>query len=114
MVAQPLSTSALLRWLGGPLVWAVHLMFVYASESLVCTRGAGAESHFLLVGVISTSAVIAVLIVTTVNLRGRASIADDGPSFMDKVAVALGGLSLVAVLWTALPASLIPACSSTV
>lgn len=106
------SLATQLRWFGGPIVWAAHFLLVYASESLICSRGGGAGGHLLVVGAASAAAV-AVLLAVIVNSDRRARAAQDRPGerFMDHVAVTLGFLGLIAVLWTALPATLVPACS---
>jgi hypothetical protein len=115
MRARAVSLAAPLRWLGGPIIWAAHFLLVYASESLVCTRGGGAHDHFLIVAAVSAGAVAALLAIIVGGLRaGRAARAEqgrDGGAFMEDATVALALLSLIAVLWAVLPATLVSACS---
>lgn len=112
MRVQAIPSGALLRWFGGPLIWAAHFLLVYASESLACTRGGGAGSHLLIVGVASVAAVVALLAVIIRGWRAaRAAPERHGAAFMDATAALLGALSLIAVLWIVVPAMLVPACS---
>lgn len=115
MRVPTISLAARLRWFGGPIIWAAHFLLVYASESLVCTRGGGADSHFLFVAAATAGAVAALLAIIVGGLRAsraaRTAQGRDGGAFMDAAAVTLGLLSLIAVLWAALPATLVSACA---
>ena len=103
-----------LRWLAGPIIWAAHLLIVYASESILCTRGGGADGHFILVLLASAAALAGLLAIVIRGWRGQPARATEnlnGSAFMDKAAIMLGMLSLIAVLWSAVPALVISACS---
>lgn len=110
MRAQRVPFGALLRWLGGPLIWAAHFLLVYASESLVCTRGGGG-SHLLIVVAASVAAVAALVAIIIRGPRAaRATPERPGAVFMDVTSAFLGVLCLIAVLWIVVPAMLVPAC----
>lgn len=103
VIARP---GLVLRWFAGPLIWAAHFLVVYGSESLACTRGG---SHALVV-IVATIAALAALAATTSLAVRRSRASGQGAAFMDTVAVALGFLSITAVLATMLPAFLLSAC----
>jgi hypothetical protein len=110
-----MSASASLRWLAGLIVWAVHFAVVYGSESLVCTRDGGAGGHALLVGAATLGALGALAAIIAWGWRRvrlvRGAEGRDGAVFMDTLTVILGIAGVGAVLVTALPAIVIPACA---
>jgi hypothetical protein len=113
MHAQPIPALTAARWLAGPIVWGAHFLIVYASESVICTRGGGASMHLMLLGAVTAAGVLVLLATTAHSWRtasAPASSAEPGSVFMEKTAVALGLLGMLALLWTALPAALVPAC----
>ncbi len=103
VIARP---GFVLRWFAGPLIWAAHFLVVYGSESLACTRGG---SHALVV-IAATIVTLGALAATTALAVRRSRASGQGTAFMDTVAVALGFLSITAVLAMVLPAFLLSAC----
>lgn len=101
-----------LRWLAGPLVWSAHFLLLYGSEWLLCTRGSGA-SHLAVIA-LATALAMAAVLATTMYSAHRASVAPSssrsGAAFMEHVAAALGLLSMLGVLWSALPAVVVGSC----
>jgi hypothetical protein len=108
---QPLTT---LRWLAGPLVWAVHFLLIYASESLFCTRGSGGVAHLAAIG-LATAVGLSVMLAATAQNWRRASTAPAsalaGATFMDSVGALLGLLSILGILWSALPSAIVASCT---
>jgi hypothetical protein len=113
MQTESLATPSWLRWLAGPLVWAAHFLVVYASESVLCTRGAGAGAHLTLIA-LATVAGLAVLFAAFVSRRRALAVSaanDPSVTFMEQVAAALSLLGGLAIIWTALPATLLSSCT---
>ncbi len=108
MPASPLAMPSLLRWLAGPLVWAAHFLVVYASESVLCSRGWGADAHLTLIA-LATVAGLALLFVS--SRRALAASGAEGSAFMQRVAAALSLLGGLAIVWTALPAVFLSSCT---
>jgi hypothetical protein len=98
------------RWFSGLIIWAAHFLIVYASESLVCTRGGGASMHAAIVVTASIVAFILLVGVTAYSWRDASTAHTPSAAFMDRLAAALGLLGMLAVLWAALPAVFISAC----
>jgi hypothetical protein len=94
-----------LRWLAGPSIWAAYFLAVYASESLICSRGAGAQVHFMFVAAATVPALGAILWMLAFGARSRRDV-----RFLDAIGAGLAGLSLIATAWTALAAIMLPAC----
>jgi hypothetical protein len=114
MRAEPVPSMTVARWLAGPLVWTAHFLIVYASESLVCSRGGGAALHLGLVAAASVAGLLVLLAVTPYSWRAGAARGlgvSPGRAFMDRAAVALGLLGMLGLIWTALPAMLLSSCS---
>jgi hypothetical protein len=111
MHAPPLPTPPCLRWLAGPLVWAAHFLVVYASESVLCTRGWGAGTHLTLIMVASVAALVLLSAAFASSRRALAASGSDGARFMEQVAAALSLLGALAITWTTLPGLLLSACT---
>lgn len=94
-----------LRWLAAPAIWAAYFLTIYASESLVCTRGGGPQAHVVLVTLTAAAAFVAILRVAAVDTGSR-----HHARFTDSVSLGLAKLSLIAIAWTALASAMLPAC----
>lgn len=102
--------AAAARWLGGPLIWALHFLLVYASESVTCSRFGGATAHAYLVAFV-TAIAVTMLIGLILPRRATARPTDAAAvDFMQTLQLGLGLLSLLAILWAALAAVIIPSC----
>jgi hypothetical protein len=111
MQSSPLPVLTVTRWLAGPLIWTAHFLIVYASESLVCTRGGGAATHLVLVAAATLAGLIVLLAVISQSRRAASDHNAPGQAYMDKVATGLSLLGMLGLIWTALPATLLSACS---
>lgn len=102
-------TRAFLLMFSGPLIWAVHFLAVYVLAALACARGfadlawLGASVAQWGIGVMTLGAVAAVIVV---QRRGS-----QATPFLDWTTLTLGWLSILAIVWEALPAYLVPACA---
>ena len=105
---------------GGLVIWAVQFTAVYGFTALACARGY-ARAAFLGIGVVPlvvTVLTLAALVPTGLLLmrshrRDRRLALANGHAtdrFLDRSAVLVSGLSLVAIVWTGLPAVVLPAC----
>ena len=99
-------------------VWAAQFGILYGIAGLACARGfAGARLlgygaiPFLSV-IVTTLAltVVAALFVAALR-RSRASEESASDRYLRRLATASAALMLVAIAWTAVPATLLPACS---
>jgi phosphoglycerol transferase MdoB-like AlkP superfamily enzyme len=94
-----------------PAIWAACFLVVYASESLICGRTGSATAHATLVLVVGLLALASIaVLVWRWSWRAR-----DGTTgteaFHVRAGRALALLSLLATVWTLLPALMLPACS---
>ncbi len=89
----------------GPLLWAGQFLLVYASESLFCRAGAG-ETHRAFALAVSVAAAGVLVVLVARQWRALSQPA------LDSVGVPLAGLSLLAIVWTALPSLLMASCTA--
>jgi hypothetical protein len=99
---------------GGLLAWAAHFTLVYGAQSVLCARGLhGAElwgwpaAPALVIGatLLCAPAAAAVMLRAARRLRRKNS-----DAFLDGFALSTSLLALVAILYQATPALLLPAC----
>jgi hypothetical protein len=89
-----------LRIAYGPLLWALHLTALYGFTALACARGfAHAVPWVIAVATLVLGAAAALLMLRFSK-----------PQFMDWLTAALAALSLVAIVWQALPVLLVSPC----
>lgn len=106
---------AFLRLFSGPLVWAAHFAVIYGFTGYACARRLHAAG-WLGIGVIgwvviaATLAAAAAVFALSVWTGGRAP-PQDSASFSRWTGAALGLLSMVAIVWEAMPILLVPACA---
>lgn len=109
----------MLLMLTGLLAWAVQFAVLYGTTSLVCARRLEA-TVFGLPTLAAVSAVISLIalvaIVLAIRASGRWSIAptgEGGPDpFLRAMTLAVGLLSVTAVVFTGLPSFTMPACET--
>jgi hypothetical protein len=100
----------MLRILGGVLVWAAQLGFVYGANAVICN--AGLEPG-LAIAVVEGASVIAaagavVLLYRALARRRGAELA--AARFSGTLAALVAGLSLVAIVWTGVVGLVVPPC----
>lgn len=99
-------------------VWAVHFLVIYAFTAVACARGLGSASALGIglvpgtIGIATVAAVAAASMTTRAALRKRPRAADETAAFVYWVSAAAGGLAVLAILWQALPALLVPVCAA--
>jgi heme/copper-type cytochrome/quinol oxidase subunit 2 len=87
----------------GPLAWAAHFAAIYGFTGIACARGiAGAVPWAIAAFTLVAAGVVLAVIVTCLRRR---------ESFEHWLAATLAGAALVAILWEAIPALLVPACA---
>ncbi|RIL08056.1 MAG: hypothetical protein DCC71_00980 [Proteobacteria bacterium] len=105
----------MLEMTAGPLVWLLYLLVMYGAAAVHCARPAAdaADRTPLLIAGGALGAVAIGLLAWSV-LRARRELASESTSdarrFVDRVAFALGVFGIGAIVWTALPVLLSPAC----
>ena len=98
-------------------VWAVHFLAIYGLTALACARGfaaqrvLGIEVVALGIAVATLIAAAALVLVIARALGGRRRGADDSEDFLRWMSAAAGALALVAIVWEALPALVVPVCA---
>lgn len=110
MTVSPFTRAALLMF-SGPLIWGAHFLALYVFTALVCARDAGHLRWFgagIVQWAIGLLTLLGVAVVGMVILRSMHGGKED--SFVRWIALTAGGLSVLAMLWEALPAIVIPAC----
>lgn len=113
-VARFVSTTLFV--FSGPLVWAAHFVGIYAFTAIACARRF-AEATWLGIGVVQWAIGGATLIAVGVTLatmlaaaRQARRGADEVWGFIYWMTIAFGALTLIAVLWEAMPALIVPTC----
>ena len=110
MNARPLPLTHLIPALTGPIVWATHFFILYLAEAFACAAGASAVRW---IGAMATIGALGILAVSAA--RAGAHISDGQPSVtavLLSFAMPLALLSIVAILWSAMPLFLLPACTA--
>jgi hypothetical protein len=91
-----------LRIAHGPFLWALHFTMVYGFTALACARGFAAAVP----SAVAAATLILGTLTVIVILRGT-----KGAGFIDWLAAALAGFALLAIVWEAIPAFVVPACA---
>jgi hypothetical protein len=120
----PESASSLWRLTGGPLVWAAHFLLSYVTVAIVCAKATGPDMPLgatrIALLVYTVLAVAGIVVLGWRALRqhmwghGRLPHDDDSPGdrhrFLGFATLLLCGLSLVAVVFTAMAMVVIGTC----
>jgi hypothetical protein len=110
------SIRELVLSLAGPIVWAAHFFVMYAAETLVCIGAAPSRGQFLTIAIPGTTAALiglAVFIAWQLRFGSHArptAREGDGSWFLRRASAALAALAMLAILWSAVPVLLLPAC----
>lgn len=123
--AQPYSlmrfAGELANLVAGLLIWAVHFAVVYGAHAIACARGLSERTLLgfgavpLVVGVATALALLGSGIVLAIalrdlrTLRGRDD-ATDSQRFLTYTSATIAGFSMLAIVWVALPAAILPPC----
>lgn len=99
----------------GPLLWAAHTTIAYGAHTILCARGGSPMTGTIALAVLTLLFLAALgLILVRQRRVGRIfSLADDaaGRRSYDGIARLLGGLSLLAILWSGTAIALLSSCS---
>lgn len=111
MTASPF-TRAFLLLFSGPMIWAGHFLAVYVLAALVCARGVAHVEWFgggiaqWGIGAMTLAAVAAIGAIALRQRRTEGQI----PPFVAWATLTLGWLSVLAIIWEALPTYVVPTC----
>ena len=99
----------------GLLIWVAHFLVVYVLTAVICARALGevaAVGPALVPPAIAAATVVAVgaIVALVVFARLRTRAASPVQRFLGWLTMASGGIGLIAVLWEALPAAILPPC----
>jgi hypothetical protein len=112
--------AAILRLIAPLIVWTLHLGVIYGGTALACARGFAGDPVLglpILSFGIGLATVIAVAAVGYLMLRAylTPSTMRSGDratrGFVRWITLAVGALSMVAVIWEAVPVLIVPACA---
>lgn len=107
-------TKSFLRLFSGPIIWALHFLFIYGFTGITCARPALRQDWLglsLTAWAVILASIVAILAIVLVNIRRwRTDIEPSNIIFTQWTATALAILAVVAIIWEAVPVFLIPAC----
>jgi hypothetical protein len=90
-----------LRVAYGPLIWLVHFSVLYGFNAIACARGfPGAVPWVVAAATLALALAAGFLVLKTTK-----------DEFVDWLSAALAALSLLAILWQALPALMVSPCA---
>jgi hypothetical protein len=88
---------------GGALCWALHFAAIYGFTGVACARGYAPAVPWAILAC-TVPALLGAAVVMRLALRRRESLEH-------WLAAAIAGAAMVAIVWEALPALLVPACA---
>ena len=113
------SVGALWLYLSGPIVWAAHFSLLYGLEAAICSGpgGSSLESQFWLIALGLTAAALILLCFVAWQLALRrhdhnAANKTNKSPFLRDLSIALVALATIGVLWSTLPALVLPVCTT--
>jgi hypothetical protein len=119
-MAEASIVGRLVFLLGGFLVWAAHLTFLYGFHALVCARpNSGTEAADISVPMVAGAATVialgadVVILLTAVRGRGPGIGGEPDPAlrrFWRYGTALVAGFSMIAVAWSGLPVLVIRSC----
>jgi hypothetical protein len=106
------SITPLLGALAGPIAWAAHFSLLYAAATLACLTPEPNEPAFRMFALVLTLVMVAGLSWFLVRRTGTYRRDPQSNRFLHIVAIALAAISILAMLWTALPVAMIGHCTA--
>jgi hypothetical protein len=110
-----------LQFVAGPLIWAAHFFAMYVAAALYCSStSAGNGAPFLTFAMLWTAITVAALLgliagqLTKAGRRAPDADENDGSRFLQRGSIVLGAAALLAVVWSAVPTTMLAACSGVV
>lgn len=102
--------------MAGPIVWTLHFLLIYVVTALACARhfydlqwfGVGVVQA--VIGVATVLAISAIAVIMRLIRPAFAGLSRDSRHFALSMAVGFSLISVLAILWDALPALIVPAC----
>lgn len=105
--------------LTGPMIWAAHFFAVYTAEAFLCNGGTSSPTAVAIRPIGFVVTVIAVAALGTFVSWQALPLTRSQPAhstneqFLREISIGLAAIALLAVVWGALPAMLLPACMAT-
>ncbi len=116
--AMTRTVTQLLLCVAGPLIWAGHFSVMYGAQTLFCMSAVANDGRsFHPYAITFTAAAIltltALLTSQLIEAGRRSNSADrsDVTQFLRTISIILGAGALLAVVWSAMAAGVLPACS---
>lgn len=106
------SIIPLVAMITGPIVWAAHLFLLYGAATLACLTPDASEPVFRIFAVIVSLAMVAGLAWFIIRQAGQLREDSSSERFNAIVTIVLAGLSILAMIWTALPVAVIAHCAA--
>lgn len=109
--------SDLLRIFAGPGIWFAHFVMLYGAEALICTPPIASSRAIVWAGLAATAVALTALGAFALMLW-RERVPDEAPhehtgaAFLRGAPLLLAVLSILAVIWTALPIGALAACTA--
>jgi hypothetical protein len=113
--------GTMLFMIGGLIIWAAHFTFLYAFNTLACTRSfAGADVFGFsavsfavglatLVALASSGAILISALASGASHKPAQGVANTD-RFLNYTAAMIAVISLVAIIWNGFPATVVPPC----
>ena len=104
--------------LTGPVIWAAHFFAVYTAEAFLCNGGtpSSAAAAVRPIGFVAAVAALGIFVAWQALPLRRSQPAHSMPAhsmneqFLREISIGLAAMALLAVVWGALPAVLLPTC----
>lgn len=108
-------TRSFLMLFSGPIVWAVHFLFIYGYTGVICARP-GLNMQWLGISVlewgIGVAGLAAIALLAFIHLGNRlAGMRENNAAFLRWAGVGLALLSVLAIVLETLPIFIVPACA---
>lgn len=111
---RPPFTRSFLLIFSGPIIWALHFLFIYGLNGVLCARPTlnpkWAGLHAAAWGTLAAS-LAAILLLAGILARTKLPESAEGSrGFVRWLSLTLGALSLVAIVWETLPVFFVAPC----
>lgn len=97
--------------LAGPLAWAMHLLVIYGTHAVMCSREVSGRTSGIVIG---AATLVALVVLAVVALWGRGPKAFGPPgqtrSFLRNSMMLLAVLSAFGIVWSGSAMLFLPAC----
>ncbi|MEN8260236.1 MAG: hypothetical protein ABFS02_06570 [Pseudomonadota bacterium] len=107
------------RMLSGLMIWGAHLLVIYSFTALACARrfwqlnwlGIGVVPWVIGAATLVAVAVISIITAQSIRFLRESDSRENASRFLHWMTAAIGLLSLLAIVWNALPVLMVPICA---